>query len=227
MITSSQEYYALLHRIQDENRLDITTGANIPPTQMPSEESILKIDLDTRTVSAPDFLAAKGDHRAETFFFEVDRYYDGIDLTTTTCIVQYENTNGEPFIFAVPYYDTVAPIEHGKENKIYFPWLVSKEATMLGKKTAEVKYSVRFYTIRAEDSQNGTTYYLDFCLNTLSNKSKILDTLDVVDTVIDDVEDYLDSANTYEANFIETILARLANVERAYNLYWLEVGTTE
>lgn len=85
MITQSQEYYSLLYRIQDPNLFNRAYGE--PPTLMPADEPTLKINLNERTIEAPEFLSVKYDHHAETVFFEVDRYYEHIDLARTTCVV--------------------------------------------------------------------------------------------------------------------------------------------
>jgi hypothetical protein len=52
----------------------------------------------------------KQDHNAETIYFKADRYFDGVDLSTTTCVVQYLNastdTKKNGYIYLVPYIDT-------------------------------------------------------------------------------------------------------------------------
>lgn len=73
MITDSKEYFRLLYRIQDEN----------PPTVAllaPRYEPIIDIDLDTRTISTPEFLSINTDHRSETVYFKCARYYNEVDL---------------------------------------------------------------------------------------------------------------------------------------------------
>ena len=86
MITNSDEYWKLLYLIQDRNNPAHTAGA-IPPIPVPSDESLFAIDLDSRTIEAPEFLSVKYDHKAETIFFIVDRYYDNMDLANTCCVI--------------------------------------------------------------------------------------------------------------------------------------------
>jgi hypothetical protein len=38
-------------------------------------------------VEAPPVLGVKKDHYAETLYFSVDRYYDNMDLASTTCLI--------------------------------------------------------------------------------------------------------------------------------------------
>ena len=81
MITSAQEYYSKLYQIQDEN----------PPTLallLPSDERIYEINLNARTIEAPEYLSVETDHYAEAIYFKMPRYFDGIDLTTKTAVIQ-------------------------------------------------------------------------------------------------------------------------------------------
>ena len=50
MITSPQEYNSLLHSLTNPNEF-------MQYIQIPEEEKIYKIDLNSRTAEAPDFLA--------------------------------------------------------------------------------------------------------------------------------------------------------------------------
>lgn len=99
MITTVEEYYQNLGLIQDTNY----------PSQallLPKDEFIYEIDLNTRTIKAPTYLGVEKDHVAETIFFIVDRFFCGIDLANTSCLVQYVNAQGEGRFFPVPFYDT-------------------------------------------------------------------------------------------------------------------------
>lgn len=246
MYTKANEYYAMLYRIQDENsplrKYDEITRYNenivtyfyeergayysidikseiefntclaeygklyrrrsdyISPLPIPSNEPIMKIDLNQRTIEAPEFLSVQYDHYAETVFFIIDRYFDSVDLATKTCIVQYKNALNEDRIFIVPYYDTTY-----EENKIVFPWCISGEAT---KAPGSIEFSVRFYEVDVDNRQ-----FL-YNLNTQPVKSKILHGMA---TTIP--EEYC----SLDIQFEQEVLDRLARVERAYNLYWLEV----
>lgn len=148
MYTDSKEYKALLYHIQDTN----------PPSLavlVPGYEPIFEIDLASRTINAPEMLSIKEDHRAETVFFKVARHYDGIDLSTMVCIIQYINANNEGRVYVVPYYDVDTLAD---EDMILFPWVIDGEAT---KAAGDVHYSVRFFKL---DSSGN---YLLYNLNTL------------------------------------------------------------
>ena len=49
---------------------------------LPADEQIFNIDLDTRTVDAPDILSVQFDHNAEIVYFRCPRYYDNMDLAS-------------------------------------------------------------------------------------------------------------------------------------------------
>ena len=247
MYTNPNEYYSMLYQIQDENSplrryskvsryiariltyfyednglffpITIKTESEfeqylkqyavlyrkidsyISPIPIPNDEPFLKVDLNTRTIEAPEFLSVLQDHYAETKFFLVDRYFDSVDLATKTCIVQYKNALQENRIFIVPYYDTST-----YEDKIIIPWCISGEAT---KAAGIVEFSLRFYEV---DLDNKCFLYN---LNTQPAKSKILHSMNSSIP-----EDYL----SLDVQFEQEVLDRLARVERAYNLYWLEVN---
>ena len=148
MYTDSKEYYNLLYQIQQSN----------PPSVailLPSYESFYEIDLNTRTITSPEYLSIKTDHRSETVYFKVARHYGGVDLATMVCIVQYINASGEGRVYAVPFFDVETLAD---EDMILFPWVIEGEAT---KTAGEVQYSVRFFKL--DDSGN----YLLYNLNTL------------------------------------------------------------
>ena len=149
------------------------------------------------------------DHRAETIYFTVDRYFDHIDLATTVCVVQYINAAGEGRVYAVPFYDIETFSGHrGSKNegddmpKILFPWCIEGEAT---KEAGDVQYSVRFYKI------NEGGKFFQYNLNTLPVTSKVLHGMDV----ITESEDY-----NFPASVIEEIFEKIENISRQ-DLFWL------
>lgn len=198
MITNPNEYWRYLYLIQDKNN-PAATANRIPPVPIPGEEERLLIDLETRTIEAPEYLSVQFDHDSETVFFEIDRYFDSVDLSSMCCVIQYINAGKEGRFYPVPFYDTLT-----KEGKIIFPWQISGEVT---KYAGNVEYAVRFYSIDFDNQR------FNFNLNTQSAKSKVLYGMDV-----DTQEIYNPSAE-----FKDMIWDRLQRLEGDYNLYWLEV----
>ena len=154
MITDSKEYFDILYRIQDEN----------PPviaTLVPSYEPFMEIDLDTRTISVPEFMSINKDHRSETVYFKCARYYNDVDLSQMCGIIQYINAAGEGRIYKIPFYDLDTC---SADNSMLFPWCIEGEAT---KKAGDVQFSVRFFKL------NATGTHLIYNLNTLPAVSKV------------------------------------------------------
>ena len=187
MITSAQEYYSNLYRIQDKN----------PPTLallLPSYERIYDINLNARTIEAPEYLSVETDHRAEAIYFRMPRFFDGIDLTTKTAVIQYENAAGEGHIYIVPFYDveTADRLEinlgTGLRQTVLFPWLIDNN---VAKKAGTVKYNIRFFELASENQ-------LLYSLNTLPTESKILHGIDLSDDTLYSVITLTE--NNYEPN---------------------------
>ena len=138
MITASNDYLELLHRVQDPNRQDRII-------QLPKDEPIYEIDLNTRSISAPKFLSVQYDHNSETIYFSVDRFYDNIDLSTMTCVIEYQNANPDKmkggYFYLVPYFDITT---QAKDNKMLFQWAIEGPATAY---SGVVSFSIKFYRI--------------------------------------------------------------------------------
>lgn len=213
MITNSEEYKQNLYLIQDSNFPELIAS------DIPESEAKLVIDLNTRQVSAPEFLSVQKDHNAETLYFIVDRYYDNVDLATMSCIVQYQNASknkaSSGYVYAVPRYYLIAP---KGEQKLIFPWVIEGPATAY---SGTVTFSVRFYRISGEyhpDTEQSTLEY-EYLLNTLSAKSKVLEGMDVLETS----ENY-----TYDPSVFADIYQRMNKIETDYmekrTLYWIQLG---
>lgn len=132
MITTANEYYATLAQIQDEN-------FPVQAVLVPSDEKIYEIDLNTRSVSVPEFLSVETDHKSETVYFKIDRFCDYMDLSRTACVIQYINAKKESHYYPVPFYDCVT---FNAENKMIIPWNIDGAATVA---PGTVQFTIRFY----------------------------------------------------------------------------------
>lgn len=166
MITSAEEYKQAL--------LNIQQGSIVVHTTLPSTEPRIPIDLDTRNINVPDefkFLATKKETKAETIYFICDRYFDDIDLSTKTCVVQYVNTDGKTTnrgLYPVTEIDV-----DSIDGKIIFGWQIQSESTQLAGK---IEFAISFYEIGEDETGINEFKYN---LTTLATSSLILDTLDV------------------------------------------------
>lgn len=167
MITSAEEYNALLYKIQDQNAPSLAV-------LLPSDEKIYTVDLETRQIEAPEYLSVEADHMAETIWFKCARFYDNIDLSNTVCLIEYINADGTPFIWAVPFYDVVTlssqdPELGIEEPMMLFPWVIEQSAT---KTPGEIKFSMRFYKLDSSGTE------LIYNLNLLPNSTTVLKGID-------------------------------------------------
>lgn len=208
MITDTQDYLNLLYRIQDPNRQNSII-------QLPENEPIYNIDLNSRSIEAPAYLSVEYDHNAETIYFQVDRFFDNVDLSTMFCIIQYQNANPNKieggYIYAVPYFDIMTK---ASENKMLFQWAIQGPATAFA---GTVEFAIKFYKISKiiiDDIYNGsiTKNVYDYVLNTQPAKSKVLHGMDIQAT----------SENYYfEASEVEKIYQAIEEVRRTNDLYWI------
>lgn len=239
MITTAEEYYANLFKINESGNLPSLA------TLLPRTENIYSVNLNTRTIESPEFLSVVDDHNSETIYFLVDRFFDNIDLSTTACVIQYINAKGEGRLYSVPFYDIET---FHAMDKMLIPWCIEGEAT---KASGNVTYSIRFFKVDA------TGKFLIYNLNTLPATSKVLVGINILDyeLVSDLTKEQFDSTKNdikyyikengaykpapeeysektsyyilingreYESELWQEFLNRLNNIEKDYNLYWYE-----
>ena len=169
MITDPSEFRQKLQEIQN--------SANVTFTHLPSNEPRFIIDANSREINIPSefsFLGVIGDHKAETIYFEIDRYFDDVDLSEHTCVIQFINKNPQTLKFNEGLYPVTTMDINSIDGKIIFGWNIMNDATQIA---GDIHFSIRFYSI---DSNNKFTYNF----NTLTANSIILDTLDVKRTSI-------------------------------------------
>ena len=198
MITTAVEYYKELYRIQDENFPSLAI-------LLPQDEKIYNINLNSRVIEIPEYLSVATDHKAETIYFKVDRFYKYMDLTSTVCVIQYINAIGESHYYPVPFYDAIT---FADEDKILIPWNISGNAT---KAAGNVKFSIRFYRI---DLAN---HHFVYNLNTLPAVGKVLYGLNPDEFK---PEDYEIAADRYEI-----VMQEIADIKQKVidQLYWLSI----
>ena len=169
MIAEPSEFRQRLQEIQ--NSVKITFA------HLPSNEPRFIIDANSREINIPfefSFLGVIGDHKAETIYFEIDRYFDDVDLSEHTCVIQFINKNPQTLKFNEGLYPVTTMDVNSIDGKIIFGWNIMNDATQIA---GDIHFSIRFYSI---DSNNKFTYNF----NTLTANSIILDTLDVKRTSI-------------------------------------------
>ena len=230
MITTPQDYQELLYRIQDVNRQQIAI-------LLPKEETIFEVDLNTRTIQAPEFLSVETDHASETIYFKVDRFFDSVDLAKhATCVFCFKNAdpdkNKRGYVYAPPFIDVTT---FADENKILIPWVIEGPATAFA---GTVSFSIQFYQVekRYEGGRNLEEFKIFkgrlptaleeaeadivyiYNLNTIPSSSKVLH--GIGDILNENNENY-----NYDTDTVLEIYRRIDNIEKLYDagLYWLEM----
>ena len=134
---------------------------------LPLQEEPFVIDLNSRNIIVPNAFklcaGVQSDQIAEMIIFEVDRYFDYMDLATTSIYVQWttpeDRKNG---IESVESATRVEMIDlESAPGKIRFAWPLNDQIT---KYPGTVKFSIRFF--RQDDNQPDTLLY---SLNTIEN----------------------------------------------------------
>lgn len=154
MITGSEEYKLFLASIANSYN---------PPTmrmRVPTDEPIYEINLNSRTVSAPAILGVEADHEADLIYFQMDRFFDSVDLSTCIGMVQFRNAKNEEYYYVIPYYDI-----DSVRGKMIFAWDIQSPATKYG---GTVQFSFKFFRVSPASGE------LLYELNTMVAKSKVL-----------------------------------------------------
>lgn len=92
-------------------------------------------------------IAVQGDSNSQFVGITVDRFFDGIDLSTKTIQVAYENASGETGVYTVEHYNLFA-------DKINLFWILDSHVTA---EQGEIHFQVRFITYSPENN-NVYTY---------------------------------------------------------------------
>ena len=140
-------YWQQLKHLQNNQSREVTR-INTP------DYGFFEVDLDQRVVIPPseyrDFLSLEQEHQAETIYFEAPRYFDEVDLTNTTIIIEYINAENEARIYPAVLQDWTS-----NPGFIRFAWVLGHEAT---KTAGTIRFSVRFYSV--DQNQKIFTYSL-------------------------------------------------------------------
>ena len=213
MITSPQEYDKLLYKIQDYN-------APTEVTLIPNDERVFNVDLNTRTIEAPEFLSVEHEHHAETIYFICDRFYDSMDLANTTCIIQYINANNQGYVYAVPFLDITT-----NPNKIIIPWCIAGPATAY---EGDVEFMISFYTIDRDSIDEALVYDEFVGEYTIADESMLkyfykLSTLPATSKVLHGMsEEQLNAEYELAASVVNMLLQRVEEVRKNSKLYWID-----
>ena len=92
MFIIAESYYDLLRTFVEEY------VPKFSKISLENEQDLIYVDLDKREMTLPPnlstFMAIAGDHRSETVYFIVDRFFEDVDLSHLSCAVEYINAKG-------------------------------------------------------------------------------------------------------------------------------------
>lgn len=195
-------YEDLLYDLQMSDRIPLVADL------LPDDDQIFEVDLNTRTINVPQFLSVQYDHNAEVVYFKVPRYFEGVDLATTTCVIQYINANNDVGLYCIPFYD----LTHFDEDEngiqvpvMLLPWSLGGLATVV---SGQIQFSLRFYIIDSESKK------FTFNLNTQTAKGSILYGMNLP---ADAVEQF-----RLDSSVIEQIYASIQDISGVATTYWYD-----
>ena len=153
-----------------------------------SSEPVFNVFLNTRKIEVPSSfrqIAMKGDHKAETIWFTLDRYFDGQDLADPSkkWAVQFINAKNEELLVPITYKyigtqdlgtnnNPVQPNETlNEQTTLKLGWEITYDLT---KESGKVQFSLRCFTVR----DNNISYNLgtEMVTATIGNTLMISDT---------------------------------------------------
>jgi hypothetical protein len=202
MVTTAQEYFANLDLLQNVNQPAFAL--------LPSAENVYHIDVNTRTIAAPQFLSIEKDYKSETIYFAIDRYVNYMDLSQTCCVIQYNNANtqeGTRF-YPVPFYDVY---KMAYADKIVFPWCLDAHVTGT---PGTVEFSIRFFKIgETLNERNEAVKVFTYNLNTLPAKSEVLSGFK--EQQMSELDEYYLKSTQYDE-----LIAAIAQINYLQKLRW-------
>lgn len=192
-ITSLEEYFSWLKTLGNIQAFeDRDFGKKY--TILPLDEPHFEINANTRAIQIPNEfkkngIAVQTDDLAEIVYFEVDRYFDYMDLNNCDIYIQWEIPKSGEKNVSVPY---VRDIE-SKPGKLIFGWAISDALTGTA---GTLKFSVRFFQWKDdEQTKNGGQRELAYSFSTLVAQVNIQASIGIDlendDYKVDDVGDRL------------------------------------
>ena len=135
---------------------------------IPLDEDRIVVDLDTRKMTLPDsletFITMSKDHRAKTLYFEVDRYFEDVDLAKLTCCVEYITPKDEKNKVESKYrlypITLKSIIKTAEGEKLLLAWNLGSEATS---QAGVLSFALHFFQINFETNSLAYSLYTKSC----------------------------------------------------------------
>ena len=172
-ITTLEEYFHWIKTLGQKSELGDRAKRY---TMLPLDEDHFIINANTRAITIPSAfkkngIAVQGDDLAEVVYFEIDRYFDYMDLNSCDIFIQWETpkgADGKTTRSVSPEY--IRDIE-SKPGKLIFGWALSDQIT---KQAGQLKFSVRFFKWEdEEEAESGGNKNLVYSFSTLTASVQI------------------------------------------------------
>lgn len=211
MFKIAEQYYNILEKFTKEYKPSLCI---VPHFDDKNEQDyvVVNVDLDNRTITFDEsflesgsFLGISGDHRAQTVYFRVNRYFEDVDLATITCAVEYINPANQLRLYPITLKD-IDTLSNTKE--MILAWNLGSEATREG---GTLQFSLHFFRINHE------TKTLAYSLHTLPCKATIVEGMDAQ---VDDKQ----QAESDDYYYIQSEnFMTLVDMINQKNVYWNNV----
>lgn len=189
-------YYNILKEIQISSNY-IANAVSTPP------DTYIEINLNSRELilgEFKDFLSIETDHRAETVWFKVNRFHDGVDLAHKACVIEYINAGDQGRIYPVV-------LKCIQKDVFYFGWCLGNEAT---KHPGKIRFSVKFFAVDLEKEA------FIYALNTQIAQSKIASGMEQYEDQILEDDFY------YKADEMEKVWNKIAELDKK-TITWINL----
>lgn len=134
---------------------------------IPKDKQIYQINLNSRTIDPPQFIGVSSEHNAECIYFEMDRYFDTIDLAESIGLILFKNAKNQEYYQLISNYDT-----YTKEDKIIFPWVIQAPAVLY---SGTILFAFKFFGLDRILDENGEEHNeLAYQINTTIANTKVL-----------------------------------------------------
>ena len=183
---------------------------DLPQRDYYKKEPVFYVNLNTREIEVPAAfknLAVTGDHNAEIIWFQMSRYFDGVDLDEKNVAIQFQNSKvamSIPAEFILNYQDDALGLI--QENELLVGWKLTHEVSSV---SGPLTFSLKIY------SGDIDTQTFDYVLHTQNATVNILNGLNVTDTS-EGLNPPLDTLSTL-VNYIAALYRSQASQGIDYN----------
>ena len=156
----------LLKSDKPEDKIKIQNGYKF--LRLPVDEPRFIINANTREIIVPEEfkkngIAVIGDEAAEVLFFEVDRFYDAMDLAMLKTEIYWHNpSTPNDMNRTESFLNIVESNPNTGDEKLVFGWPISSNIT---REAGKITFSVRFY--HEDEVNNDGTVSIKYSLATL------------------------------------------------------------